>query len=116
MHPNKESFKNLAEMVHAFLILWGEEIQLKDLQNAALRLGLTKASKSISRVLKSYDDKFYSCEKYPECGFSSWDLPLSEKCPDCGEPLFYRKSKNLVLCRNKDCGYKREEELQVDPE
>ena len=60
--------------------------------------------------------KFYSCEKYPECGFSSWDLPLSEKCPDCGEPLFYRKSKNLVLCRNKDCGYKREEELQVDPE
>ena len=60
--------------------------------------------------------KFYSCEKYPECGFSSWDLPLSEKCPDCGGPLFYRRSKNLVLCRNKDCGYKREEELKVDPE
>ena len=54
---------------------------------------------------------FYSCERYPECGFSSWDLPLAEKCPDCGEPLFYRKSKKLILCRNKDCGYKREEEL-----
>lgn len=60
--------------------------------------------------------KFYSCEKYPECGFSSWDLPLSEKCPDCGGQLFYRRSKKLVLCRNKDCGYKREEELKVDPE
>lgn len=57
---------------------------------------------------------FYSCERYPECGFSSWDLPLSEKCPDCGEPLFYRKSKKLILCRNKDCGYKREEELPVN--
>ena len=60
--------------------------------------------------------KFYSCEKYPECGFSSWDLPLAEKCPDCGEPLFYRKSKNLVLCRNKDCGYKREEVLPESDE
>ena len=57
---------------------------------------------------------FYSCERYPECGFSSWDLPLSEKCPDCGEPLFYRKSKKLILCRNKDCGYKREDELPVN--
>ena len=55
--------------------------------------------------------KFYSCVKYPECSFSSWDLPLTEKCPDCGGLLFYRKSKNLILCRNKDCGYKREENL-----
>ncbi len=60
--------------------------------------------------------KFYSCEKYPACNFSSWDLPLSEKCPDCGGPLFYRRSKKLVLCRNKDCGYKREEELPVSDE
>ena len=69
MHPNKESFKNLAEMVHAFLILWGEEIQLKDLQDAALRLGLTKSPKSISRVLKDYEKKFYSCENSGKRGF-----------------------------------------------
>ena len=55
--------------------------------------------------------KFYSCQNYKECGFSSWDLPLSEKCPDCGETLFYRKSKKIVFCNNKNCGYKREEEL-----
>ena len=55
--------------------------------------------------------KFYSCVRYPECDFSSWDLPLAEKCPDCGGALFYRRSKNLILCRNKDCGYKREEIL-----
>jgi len=59
---------------------------------------------------------FYSCEKYPECTFSSWDLPIAERCPDCGEPLFYRKSKKLILCRNKDCGYKREEELPASDE
>ena len=58
---------------------------------------------------------FYSCERYPECQFSSWDLPLEEKCPDCGEMLFYRKSRKLVFCRNRKngCDYKREQELRV---
>ena len=56
---------------------------------------------------------FYSCEKYPECDFSSWDMPLSEKCPDCGEMLYYRKSRKSVICKKSDCGYKREEEMTV---
>ena len=50
---------------------------------------------------------FYSCEKYPECDFSSWDLPLNEKCPDCGEILFRKKGQSMVVCHNKSCGYKR---------
>lgn len=52
---------------------------------------------------------FYSCERYPDCDFSTWDLPLEEKCPDCGKMLFFRKSRSTVLCRDKKCGYKREE-------
>ena len=56
---------------------------------------------------------FYSCEKYPECDFSSWDMPLVEKCPDCGSTLFYRKSRKNVICKEKNCGYKREEEMAV---
>ncbi len=51
---------------------------------------------------------FYSCERYPECSFSSWDVPTNEKCPQCGKMLFYRKNRNLLLCRDKKCGYKRE--------
>ena len=56
---------------------------------------------------------FYSCEKYPECDFSSWDMPIAEKCPDCGTGLFYRKSRKNVICKNPACGYKREEEMTV---
>ena len=56
---------------------------------------------------------FYSCEKYPECDFSSWDMPLAEKCPDCGSGLFYRKSRKNVICKKHSCGYKREEEMTV---
>ena len=54
---------------------------------------------------------FYSCEKYPECDFSTWDRPLTEKCPDCNSPLYYRKSRKTVVCKEKGCGYQREEEL-----
>ncbi|MBQ8849251.1 MAG: type I DNA topoisomerase [Clostridia bacterium] len=50
---------------------------------------------------------FYSCEKYPECDFSSWDLPVNEKCPDCGELLFRKKGQAMIVCHNKSCGYKR---------
>ena len=56
---------------------------------------------------------FYSCEKYPECDFSSWDMPLAEKCPDCGDMLYYRKSKKCVICKNRVCDYKRDEEMTV---
>ncbi len=56
---------------------------------------------------------FYSCEKYPECDFSTWDMPLAEKCPDCGGMLFYRKSRKSVICKEKSCEYRREEEMTV---
>ena len=56
---------------------------------------------------------FYSCENYPKCDFSTWDMPLSENCPDCGSPLYYRKSRKSVICKNKGCDYKREEEMTV---
>ena len=51
---------------------------------------------------------FYSCERYPECNFSVWDMPTEQKCPTCGDMLLQRKSKKLLICRSKDCGYKTE--------
>lgn len=56
---------------------------------------------------------FYSCEKYPECDFSTWDMPIKENCPDCGAPLYYRKSRKSVICKEKNCSYKRDEEMTV---
>ena len=56
---------------------------------------------------------FYSCTAYPECDWSSWDMPLKEKCPDCGELLYYRKSRKSVICKNRSCEYKRQEEIEI---
>ncbi|MBE6704511.1 MAG: type I DNA topoisomerase [Ruminococcaceae bacterium] len=50
---------------------------------------------------------FYSCEGYPDCKFSTWDIPLEEKCPDCGGLLLRKKGKESVYCHNEKCGYKK---------
>ncbi len=75
-------------------------------------------------VMKTGRNKtvFYSCERYPECDFSSWDMPTAELCPTCGQMLFRKKGKSLLVCHNKPCGYTREVEplpetaLPADPD
>ena len=56
----------------------------------------------------------YSCTGYPECSFSSWDRPMTEKCPDCGNMLYYRKSKSALICKERTCNYSRSEEINDD--
>ena len=70
------------------------------------------ASKIFARHAKG-NSLFFSCENYPECDFSSWDMPLNEKCPECNETLYYKKSKKSVICKKKGCGYSRDEEISV---
>ena len=53
---------------------------------------------------------FYSCEHYPKCNFSSWDMPSNENCPDCGKTLFRKKGKNILVCADKSCGFKKDAE------
>ena len=49
---------------------------------------------------------FYGCSNYPECDFVSWNEPVNEKCPQCGEILFKKKGKKPVLfCANEGCGF-----------
>ncbi len=55
---------------------------------------------------------FYCCDNYPKCDFSSWDMPLEEKCPQCGKTLFRKKGKALAVCHDKKCGY--EAEIAID--
>ena len=54
---------------------------------------------------------FYSCSKYPECDFSSWDIPVAEKCPECGDLLVKKRGKDILCCHNSSCKYTKE----IDP-
>lgn len=57
--------------------------------------------------------KFYGCEKYPECDFVSWDMPVKDPCPECNSYMVLKSSKtsgNKLVCSNKECGYKKDVE------
>ncbi len=47
---------------------------------------------------------FYGCSNYPKCKFASWDMPINEKCPQCGKILVEKKDK--IKC--SECSYERE--------
>jgi len=40
---------------------------------------------------------FYGCANYPNCDFTSWKLPLSHPCPECGGMLVVA-NKNQAQC------------------
>ena len=51
---------------------------------------------------------FYGCYHYPKCDFVSWNEPVNEKCPNCGEILYKKKGKKPTLyCAKEGCGYER---------
>ncbi len=49
--------------------------------------------------------KFYGCERYPECDFVSWDMPVSERCPKCGSYMTLSRTKkgDFYVCANETC-------------
>ena len=46
---------------------------------------------------------FYSCNRYPDCEFATWNRPVPLKCPECGS-LMVDAGKKGVMCNNKECG------------
>lgn len=53
---------------------------------------------------------FFGCDRYPECSFATWDRPIAEACPECGEPILVEKvtqrAGRVRRCHKKGCGYK----------
>ena len=63
-----------------------------------------------------YGKIFFGCNKYPTCSYALWDEPTGNTCPECGELLLKKNTKNglFEVCSNKTCSFKRsiEEILQ----
>lgn len=54
---------------------------------------------------------FYGCDRYPECEFTSWDMPVGRACPKSGHYLVEKKVRGggkQVTCSHEDCDYKEE--------
>jgi len=56
---------------------------------------------------------FFSCIKWPECSFSTWDRPIKESCPLCNAPILLKKTTKRngtkIYCYNKDCSFTKTE-------
>ncbi len=58
---------------------------------------------------------FYGCSNYPNCDFVSWNEPINERCPQCGEILYKKAGKKpKIICAAEGCGYERIVEEQQD--
>ena len=82
---------------------------------AELDVPCPKCGSKILEKRSRKGNKFYGCSSYPECDFVSWFEPTSERCPQCNEIMVkrYTKTKGDYLeCINKDCKYKKEQNMQ----
>jgi DNA topoisomerase-1 len=56
-----------------------------------------------------YGKMFYSCNRYPQCKFALWDLPIQQPCPKCGFPLLvkkvYKRTGEFLKCPKEGCDY-----------
>jgi len=80
-----------------------------------------KCPKCGMRILKRTSKNgytYYACEHLKECGFMTWDVPVADNCPDCGQTMFKLSGKGArkPFCVNEKCksflpedkrGYKR---------
>ncbi len=57
---------------------------------------------------------FYGCSNYPKCKFATWNRPVPQQCPSCGNPFLeerYSKAKGNYLACPK-CKYQAELESE----
>ena len=61
---------------------------------------------------------FWSCGNYPNCTFASWNRPVPQKCPRCGNGFLFEKRDRAgrlnLFCHKKECGYKEFEKTPVE--
>ncbi len=60
---------------------------------------------------------FYSCGRYPQCKFATWDKPVAEPCPICNAPFIVEKTTKRAgtvrRCLAEGCKY---QETTAEPE
>ena len=53
---------------------------------------------------------FFGCNRYPDCDYALWDEPTGNTCPECGNLLLKKITKNgeFEVCSNRTCSYKKQ--------
>ncbi|MEA2004997.1 MAG: type I DNA topoisomerase [Acidobacteriota bacterium] len=71
-----------------------------------------KCGGTIIRRITRKAKVFYGCSNFPKCKFATWDEPVKQSCPKCGQEFLLRKNSikrsPYLYCNNKECDYKEE--------
>ena len=65
-----------------------------------------KCGARLQEKISKKNRRFYGCERYPECDFVSWEMPVREKCPQCGSYMVMKRGRHgevIHLCANESC-------------
>jgi DNA topoisomerase I len=91
----------------------------KYIRSKTLGIACPKCGKGelAERFAKKGRRVFYGCNRYPECDFTTPNLPIPEPCPKCGAPFVVEKrTKSGVFraCIKEGCGW--EADMHEDPQ
>lgn len=82
----------------------------KNIKKYVQRIGVPCPKCDGDIIIKTTKKKkiFYGCSNYPNCDFVSWNEPVNERCPQCGEILFKKNGKKgTIYCAKEGCGYEK---------
>ncbi len=51
---------------------------------------------------------FYACNRYPQCKFILWEMPVNQECPKCHNPFLLQKQRNnrrIIKCYRAECDF-----------
>jgi DNA topoisomerase-1 len=53
---------------------------------------------------------FYGCSRYPDCDYTSPNMPIAEPCPKCGAPFIVEKKSKIGpvrVCVKEGCDWEK---------
>ncbi|NLC53531.1 MAG: DNA topoisomerase I, partial [Firmicutes bacterium] len=87
--------------------------QCKNIKSIQKETGVTcpecKKGQIVERRSKK-GRKFFGCNQYPDCKFTSWYPPAKTPCPECGSLCVLKKSKakgEYIVCTRQDCPFEQ---------
>ncbi|MBQ7486675.1 MAG: type I DNA topoisomerase [Clostridia bacterium] len=67
-----------------------------------------KCGAKVQEKISHKGKRFFGCERYPDCDFVSWNMPVEEKCPKCGSYMTLSENRRgrFHVCSNDTCRYR----------
>lgn len=84
--------------------------ECKNIKKYVQKIGVPCPKCNGDVIIKTTKKKriFYGCSNYPNCDFVSWNEPVNERCPQCGNILYKKNGKKgTIYCAEEGCGYEK---------